>query len=78
MRLCTSLIALLFMYSVTVALPAEAQNVASDAKLLEELTKLEKASWEAAMKDDKDFFRSYLAPSGFSPTVPSLAVIKCW
>ena len=62
MRLCTSLIALLFMYSATVALPAEAQNVASDAKLLEELTKLEKASWEAAMKDDKDFFRSYLAP----------------
>ena len=33
-----------------------------DARLLGELTALERASWEAAVHDDKEFFRSYMAP----------------
>ena len=62
MRAFSTLIVLLLVYSLAVTIPAAAQDAVSDAKLLEELTKLEKASWEAAMKDDKEFFRSYLAP----------------
>ena len=41
---------------------ASAQDAASDAKLLAELTQLEKNSWEAMMNDDKEFFRTYMAP----------------
>ena len=41
---------------------ANAQDSANDAKLLAELTQLEKNSWEATVKDDKEFFRTYLAP----------------
>ena len=41
--------------------PVFAQNPA-DERLLAELTALERASWEAALKDDKEFFRSYMAP----------------
>lgn len=43
-------------------LSVAAQNSANDAKLLTELTKLERDSWEATMKDDKEFFRTYCAP----------------
>jgi hypothetical protein len=47
--------------SATVAPLARAQTP-SDERLLAELTALERASWEAALKDDKDFFRTYMAP----------------
>ncbi len=60
MRLRSSLLTLLFVCSVPFS--AQAQNTGADAKLLEELTNLEKASWEAALKNDKEFFRTYLAP----------------
>jgi len=39
-----------------------AEESAADAKLLQELTALEKQSWEATLTDDKDFFRDFLAP----------------
>jgi hypothetical protein len=39
-----------------------AEESASDAALLKELTAQEKQSWEACMKDDKQFFLTYLAP----------------
>ncbi len=60
MRLRSSLLTLLFVCSVPFS--AQAQNTEADAKLLKELTNLEKASWEAALKNDKEFFRTYLAP----------------
>ena len=41
---------------------AVAQESAVDAKLLEELTALERQSWEATLTDNKDFFRDFLAP----------------
>ena len=47
--------------SATVAPLASAQTP-GDERLLAELTALERASWEAALKDDKDFFRTYMAP----------------
>ena len=47
--------------SATVAPVARAQTP-GDERLLAELTALERASWEAALKDDKDFFRTYMAP----------------
>ena len=40
---------------------AFAQNPA-DERLLTELTSLERASWEATIRDDKEFFRGYMAP----------------
>lgn len=39
-----------------------AQDAISDAELLQKLTQLEKASWDAAAAGDKKFFESYLAP----------------
>jgi len=54
---------------VPAAASAEAQvqnqvqnQVQSDAPLLAELTALERASWEATVRDDKEFFRGYMAP----------------
>ncbi len=41
---------------------AMAQNAEADAKLLASLEKFERASWEAAMKDDKEYFRTFMAP----------------
>jgi len=41
---------------------AKSQEKLGDTKLLEQLTVLEKASWEAAVRGDKEFFRTYLAP----------------
>jgi hypothetical protein len=42
--------------------PSLAEESAADAKLRAELTALEKGSWEASLKDDKQFFMTYLAP----------------
>ena len=47
--------------SATVAPLASAQTP-GDERLLAELTALERASWEATLKDDKEFFRTYMAP----------------
>lgn len=40
---------------------AVAEDSANDAQLLNELTALEKQSWEATMKDDTKFFEAFLA-----------------
>lgn len=37
-------------------------QTAVDEGLRAELTALERASWEATVRDDKEFFRSYMAP----------------
>ena len=59
MRLLTCFLIVL---CLTVSSPiAKSQEKISDANLLVELTALEKASWEAAVKGDKEFFRTYLA-----------------
>lgn len=55
------LIVMALLLSATVAPVARAQTP-GDERLLAELTALERASWEAALKDDKDFFRTYMAP----------------
>ena len=55
------LFVVLLLLSATVAPLASAQTP-GDERLLAELTALERASWEAALKDDKDFFRTYMAP----------------
>jgi hypothetical protein len=46
---------------VPAAASAQAQTP-GDAPLLAELTALERASWEATVRDDKEFFRGYMAP----------------
>ena len=60
MRLLIMLPSLLLMMFFHVS--ASAQDAADDAKLLAELTQFEKNSWEAMLKDDKEFFRTNLAP----------------
>lgn len=40
---------------------AVARDSETDEKLLEELTSLEKDCWEATLKDDKEFFKTFLA-----------------
>ena len=55
------LFVVLLLLSATVAPLASAQTP-GDERLLAELTALERASWEAALKEDKDFFRTYMAP----------------
>jgi hypothetical protein len=47
--------------SAVVPAAASAQDP-GDAPLLAELTALERASWEATVRDDKEFFRGYMAP----------------
>ena len=47
--------------SATISVVASAQTP-GDERLLAELTALERASWEATLKDDKEFFRTYMAP----------------
>ena len=47
--------------SATVSVVASAQTP-SDERLLGELKALERASWEATLKDDKEFFRTSMAP----------------
>ena len=47
--------------SATVSAVASAQTP-GDERLLAELTALERSSWEATLKDDKEFFRTYMAP----------------
>ena len=54
-------IVMALLLSATVAPVARAQTP-GDERWLAELTALERASWEAALKDDKDFFRTYMAP----------------
>ena len=47
--------------SATVSAVASAQPTGEE-RLLAELTALERSSWEATLKDDKEFFRTYMAP----------------
>ena len=42
--------------------PVASAQTPGDERLLAELTALERASWEATLKDDKEFFRTYMAP----------------
>ncbi len=62
-RTAMRLLLLVSAFMLASALPAGvfAQG-ASDERLLAELTALERASWEATLKDDKEFFRTYMAP----------------
>jgi len=60
MRLSLPLFLLLATFLGQLSLTAQTSN--DDAKLLGELTQLEKASWDAAVTDNKEFFRSYMAP----------------
>ena len=47
--------------SATVSAVASAQTP-GDERLLAELTALERSSWEATLKDDKELFRTYMVP----------------
>ena len=50
-----------FVLAAAAPAAAFAQNP-GDERLLAELTALERASWEATVRDDKEFFRGYMAP----------------
>ena len=60
MRLLSFLLAMILVNATSPI--AKSQEKLGDTKLLEQLTVLEKASWEAAVRGDKEFFRTYLAP----------------
>ena len=47
---------------MTATASAARAQTAADEALRAELTALERASWEATVRDDKEFFRGYMAP----------------
>jgi len=60
MRIPLCLAAIGFVFGL--ACPVFAQESTADAATLELLTKMEKNSWEASLRGDKEFFRNYLVP----------------